>query len=363
MYIYTYILCYVLFPFITLFLSVLALVMEGENEPAHACPSVPGSNQCATDDWWKQALDEAEVDLFGLVDGGVGTETNCSVGEKSSLSGANVVADMEISNPPSVLTNEGNALQMPSVEVASPETLDHLSPMASGVQPGESGKPRHSENDDTMLPRVNNSSPDPSGNSNFVADDYESNEGSLDSDLFLQLPIPPSFIPFSVEGEEEEENGLEREFMKKDNISCQEQEEASTNYDEEVSALGALTHVIEPFDFAAQTPACTNQFGLDEEHTPDLPDPQSPWSVKFPPQHISDSVPDHTLPGAYIEQASMLITKAVQLESQEDYHEAFDLFKAGVDLLLNGVQSMWLYVLVLIKILYIMVCVNFAFCR
>lgn len=329
-------------PISSFFLSAIAPDMEGEEEPAQVCPNVPDSNQSATDDWWKQALDEAEVDLFGLVDDNVGKGTNYSVGEKSLLSGANVVTDRELSNPPSVLANEGNTPLTPSVELASPETSDRLTPGASSVQPGESGKPHHSVDESTVLPRVNNHSPDQSGDSNFVAaDDSENNEGSLDSDLLLQLPIPPSFIPLSVEGEGEEENGSGSEVVRKDHVSYQEQEEANTDFDEEVRALGALTHVIEPFDIAAQTPACTDQFALDEEHTPDLPEPQSPWSVKFPPQLISDSVPDHTLPDAYIEQATMLITKAIQLESQEDYHEAFDLFKAGVDLLLNGVQSMW----------------------
>lgn len=311
--------------------------MEGEKKPTQVCPNVPDSNQSATDDWWKQALDEAEVDLFGLLDDNVGNGA-----DKSLLNGANVVTDRELSNPSSILANEGNAPLTPSVELASPETSDRLSPGAPRVQLGESGKPHHSVDESTVLPRVNNSSPDQSGGNDVAAaDDYENNEGSLDSDLLLQLPIPPSFIPLSVEGEGEEESGSGIEITKKDHVSYHEQEEANTDFEEEVSALGALTHVIEPFDIAAQTPACTDQFGLDEECTPDLPEPQSPWSVKFPPQHISDSVPDHTLPDAYIEQASMLITKAIQLESQEDYHEAFDLFKAGVDLLLNGVQSMW----------------------
>ena len=42
---------------------------------------------------------------------------------------------------------------------------------------------------------------------------------------------------------------------------------------------------------------------------------------------------------AYVIQASKLIGRALQYEQQEEYQEAFDLLKAGVDLLLNGVQS------------------------
>ena len=42
---------------------------------------------------------------------------------------------------------------------------------------------------------------------------------------------------------------------------------------------------------------------------------------------------------AYVIQASKLISRALQYEQQEEYQEAFDLLKAGVDLLLNGVQS------------------------
>jgi len=42
---------------------------------------------------------------------------------------------------------------------------------------------------------------------------------------------------------------------------------------------------------------------------------------------------------AYAVQAGRLIAQALESESQGDYEEAFDLMKAGVDVLLNGVQS------------------------
>lgn len=38
-------------------------------------------------------------------------------------------------------------------------------------------------------------------------------------------------------------------------------------------------------------------------------------------------------------QAGRLITQALGYEGTGDYEEAFDLYKAGVDVLLNGVQS------------------------
>ena len=38
-------------------------------------------------------------------------------------------------------------------------------------------------------------------------------------------------------------------------------------------------------------------------------------------------------------QAGRLIKKALSYEKNAEYQEAFDLFKAGVDVLLNGVQS------------------------
>ena len=38
-------------------------------------------------------------------------------------------------------------------------------------------------------------------------------------------------------------------------------------------------------------------------------------------------------------QAGRLIKQALSYERNADYQEAFDLFKAGVDVLLNGVQS------------------------
>lgn len=42
---------------------------------------------------------------------------------------------------------------------------------------------------------------------------------------------------------------------------------------------------------------------------------------------------------AYIVQAGRLIRLALQYEEEQEYEEAFDLFKAAVDVLLNGVQS------------------------
>ena len=38
-------------------------------------------------------------------------------------------------------------------------------------------------------------------------------------------------------------------------------------------------------------------------------------------------------------QAGRLIKQALSYERNAEYQEAFDLFKAGVDVLLNGVQS------------------------
>lgn len=43
--------------------------------------------------------------------------------------------------------------------------------------------------------------------------------------------------------------------------------------------------------------------------------------------------------GAYIVQAGKLITQGLEYEKLGQVEEAFDLFKAGVDVLLNGVQS------------------------
>ena len=45
--------------------------------------------------------------------------------------------------------------------------------------------------------------------------------------------------------------------------------------------------------------------------------------------------------GAYVVQAGRLIKQALSYERNAEYQEAFDLFKAGVDVLLNGVQSEW----------------------
>ena len=47
----------------------------------------------------------------------------------------------------------------------------------------------------------------------------------------------------------------------------------------------------------------------------------------------------HSEEVAYIAQAGRLIRKALQFEQEREFEEAFDLFKAAVDVLLNGVQS------------------------
>ncbi len=44
--------------------------------------------------------------------------------------------------------------------------------------------------------------------------------------------------------------------------------------------------------------------------------------------------------GEYILQAGKLITLGLQYEEKGDIEESFDLFKAGVDVLLNGVQGL-----------------------
>ena len=55
-----------------------------------------------------------------------------------------------------------------------------------------------------------------------------------------------------------------------------------------------------------------------------------------PAPHQRGSAADQ---GAYVVQAGRLIGKGLEFERSGEYQEAFDLFKAAVDLLLNGVQS------------------------
>lgn len=292
--------------------------MDGEKK-------APDSYQCRyTDDWWKQALSEAEVDLFGLVDGIGIDEAKCGTNEKSNTCYANITAGGELTNEASAGENNNPVTQ--SMELAAFEISNQLSPVLPGVQHGNAV---HSKDTNAKLPTTHSGSFVHYEGSFVAADEFEDGEGSLDADPFLKFPIPPSYVPHSDEGVGDQDSGPGNEIRK----------DTATDFDEEASALEALIQVRERFD-AAHPPSCSSQFAVADEQTPDNPDPQSPWSVKFPPQHISDSIPDYTLPDAYIEQASMLITKAIQLESQEDYHEAFDLLKAGIDLLLNGVQSM-----------------------
>ena len=55
-----------------------------------------------------------------------------------------------------------------------------------------------------------------------------------------------------------------------------------------------------------------------------------------PQQRLS---PVQSASSAYVLQAGKLIKQALAYEGSGEYEEAFDLFKAGVDVLLNGVQS------------------------
>ena len=61
--------------------------------------------------------------------------------------------------------------------------------------------------------------------------------------------------------------------------------------------------------------------------------------VLFPKPHLEIVEPARRVKVVYVVQAGKLISQALQFEQDKDYKEALDLFKAGVDVLLNGVQS------------------------
>ena len=73
-----------------------------------------------------------------------------------------------------------------------------------------------------------------------------------------------------------------------------------------------------------------SQGGKVQGSNPNSRSPSPPQREANP--HIKDK-------NAYVIQASKLISRALQYEQEGEYQEAFDLLKAGVDLLLNGVQS------------------------
>lgn len=58
-----------------------------------------------------------------------------------------------------------------------------------------------------------------------------------------------------------------------------------------------------------------------------------------PSSHQRRPSPSAKRDAAYVVQAGRLISQALTYEKEEEFEEAFDLLKAGVDLLLNGVQS------------------------
>ena len=62
----------------------------------------------------------------------------------------------------------------------------------------------------------------------------------------------------------------------------------------------------------------------------------SPFSDTSPRDRRTSPAVDS---GDYVVQAGKLISQGLQFEIDKDYKEALDLFKAGVDVLLNGVQS------------------------
>lgn len=66
---------------------------------------------------------------------------------------------------------------------------------------------------------------------------------------------------------------------------------------------------------------------------------RSTRSSRSPSPSVVSTGPAPSDNAAYIVQAGRLIRLALQYEGEQEYEEAFDLFKAAVDVLLNGVQS------------------------
>ena len=77
---------------------------------------------------------------------------------------------------------------------------------------------------------------------------------------------------------------------------------------------------LSPFSLSASRPS---------SHSPS----PSPSSLQQRPS------PSAKREAAYVMQAGRLISQALAYEKEEEFDEAFDLLKAGVDVLLNGVQS------------------------
>lgn len=125
------------------------------------------------------------------------------------------------------------------------------------------------------------------------------------------------------------------------------QEEASVSWWSQALAETDVTDdfdtLIETIDKSSDTrphpsfhPTSTSTDVERDSHTATLSLPaardSSPSAQACPRQ----SSPEES--SAYIVQAGKLISQGLQYESSKEYQEALDLFKAGVDVLLNGVQ-------------------------
>ena len=275
-------------------------------------------------------MDHSEIDIFDLTS----LDTDALDRKKAT----------ESSSPAKVhQTPNPEEFFHPTGGVTTEESKD-LNTIPS-VPPNADSKPKPNDvgsDVDATLSMNENSKSIHKGESDKGSDNEEDDSDSDLNDFLLKLPVPPSDLPSPDDDDDNSSENVEGEGeLKREGEGGSESTELDSKaeleaMDKLLDAKASLTLDNLPIG-EPQTPEKGQDQSLDSS------DPVSPWSVKFPPVPSQAPHLDHTHPGAYIEQASRLITKAIELESLKDYHDAFELYKAGVDLLLNGVKGMFMW--------------------
>ena len=342
-------------------------------------------------DWWLQALSETDVDLFNIPDtleepsiSGTATtgavekrESECSKAGVPLPSGPVNVDDNISGHTSDCVVTPLSYFDKLSINGDTPlidkQCLDDGN--SDGKPPDGDGNGKPPDGNGDGKPPDGNSGGKLSnveGSNGKEMDDQDDDDDQVQLDDFLsQLPTPPSTLPLlssdreQDEDEEDEDKEVESAVLLTDlpdqtreeqseegdvsealgqseiskDVSDQSDDEEAA-FDETLLQVGGAPPEVTAVEQEAGLCTPTKPSHQDPKSPSLTPgsEPQSPWSIKFPPSQ-PDLLPDHTSPHAYIEQASRLISKAVALESQEDYLESFELFKAGIDLLFNGVKG------------------------
>ena len=321
-----------------------------------------GNTSEGVEDWWSQALNHADIDVFDLNSLDDHTSDNkTDIKNIGDLKTPSQLTQLEIndnlpnptdSNPSNNTEDQLSSTPQNTTDIHEPCVKGTDVDVNSDLERDETACQQESSSanktDNTgsckqgLDPVNDREENDPASCEQEPTEDSNKEDDDSDLDDFLlKLPVPPTTIP-SFDDDDDDDDDDNDEDISVDDDECKgedDKEKSSEQVEldsrEEMEVLNKLLDSQTSLSMEIEEPLTPAR----SDCPSDVSDPQSPWSVKFPPLPPQAPHLDHTHPDAYIEQASRLITKAIELESSKEYHDAFDLFKAGVDLLLNGVKG------------------------